>query len=403
VPPAATGLAGLALVMAGVGLAANWTACTMAGNDVARRFGEDILASVAPDGILFTSADYERFPVDYLQIVEGKRPDVLSVDEQRGYARALEAAGLAPPSGGQADESDVARLMRQSKRPIYSTRIIGPVPGTAIQPIGLLYRTFSDPETARKAAEIDKEAWAACQALPTGPWASDWSTASMLASWDIARARSLFMYQGDPKEALALVKQAADRLPTDPVHINTLGALLARAAQPEAALEYYQRAVALQPDYLEANYNTITTLMHLGRWDDAQEAYASATRRGVSFGDNALQIENALLAEKSARPQIARLRDVAATSMSDPTPWLRVGSALLQFNHLDDAEQAVRKAVTMAPTSVAGWRLLATIEMQRGDRAAATEALQNALKAGPKGKEADEIRAGLRMLGVKTP
>lgn len=287
--------AGLTVALVAVALGVNGPALTMRGNDVALRYGRDMLATVPPGAILFTSADYEAFPIQYLQIVEGQRPDVTALDEERDIDRALQAAGLAPATSGKPDESDVARLVRESRVPIYATRAFAPVPGTVTLPVGLLQRIFPTSAEAADAPALDEKAWAAYAPLPDGPWRADWSTASMLAAYDIAKARSALAYGRGDVDVSVLIARAASRLPGDPVLMNSLGAMLASAKRPADAIAYYDRAIAMRPDYLEANVNKIAALMALGRWPQAQEAYASAVRAGVRFGEVAPQIEDALM------------------------------------------------------------------------------------------------------------
>lgn len=287
--------AGLTAVLAGVALAVNGPALTMRGNDVALRYARDLLATLPQGAMVFTSADYEAFPVQYLKIVEGLRPDVIALDEERDIDRALRAAGLAPAASGRPDEHDVARLVRESRVPLYATRAFAPVPGTVTLPVGLLQRVFSSSAEAASAPALDEKAWASYAPLPDGPWRADWSTASMLAAYDIARARSALAYGRADVDVDALIGRAASRLPGDPVLLNSLGALLAGAKRPADAVPYYDRAIAIRPDYLEANVNKIGALMAMGQWREAQAAYAGAVRAGVRFGELGTPIEEALM------------------------------------------------------------------------------------------------------------
>lgn len=389
------------VVLATVALASNAAGATMRGNDVARRYGQDMLATLPRNAIFFTSADYEAFPVAYLQIVEGARPDVAALDEQRDMGRALTLAGLSPPSGGVVDDADVARLMKESRRPILSTRILAAVRGTAVQPVGLLYRTFSDEKSTEEAPALDAAAWKAYgDVRPDGPWRGDWSTASMLVAYDVARARSALVYQHDAKVALERVRSASDRLPRDAVLMNSLGALLARGGLSDA-LDYYRRAIALRPDYEEAHYNLVTALIGLGRWEEAQEAYARTGQMGVNLGDNGSRIEDALIRERASRPRLQLLKDAVANNPADATAWMRLGGMEAQFNHLPEAEQSFLKAAEVAPQLSVAWHGLGMVRARRGNSAGAIEAWKKAIEIEPGGQQADSIRANMRVLGGK--
>jgi hypothetical protein len=66
-----------AALVAAVGLAAiGFSAADRSGYHAARDFGEDILASLEPNTLLFAGGDEVVLPLAYLQLVEQRRPDV---------------------------------------------------------------------------------------------------------------------------------------------------------------------------------------------------------------------------------------------------------------------------------------------------------------------------------------
>lgn len=82
--PVVAGALGLVLV---VGLTTNYQQMDESRNRVARFFGEDLLASLEPDAILFVVGDPFFFPPLYLTAVEKVRPDVTLVAIPLLYAR----------------------------------------------------------------------------------------------------------------------------------------------------------------------------------------------------------------------------------------------------------------------------------------------------------------------------
>ena len=69
-------VAGAALALAALELVASYGGVDRSGDHVARTFAEDILAT-APDGsIVLAAGDHVVLPLEYLQAVEGKRPEV---------------------------------------------------------------------------------------------------------------------------------------------------------------------------------------------------------------------------------------------------------------------------------------------------------------------------------------
>jgi tetratricopeptide (TPR) repeat protein len=70
------GVAGLLLVLPVGQLRAGWFAHDRSEFWVARDYAENLLAPLEEDAILFTNGDNDTFPLWYLQLVEGIRPDV---------------------------------------------------------------------------------------------------------------------------------------------------------------------------------------------------------------------------------------------------------------------------------------------------------------------------------------
>lgn len=289
-------------VVAGVLLASalsfvvNAPSATMHGNTMARHYGADLLATLPHGALLFTSADYEAFPVAYLQIVEGQRTDVVALDEQRDVARALRMIGADPA----AVSDPMAVLAAQTAHPVYATRR-QPTEGAVFRPVGLLLRAWPTGQGEAAARALDEAAWQGYAPLPDGPWIrGDWSTASMAAAYEQARARSALAH-GSVEEARRHAAASAALLPADAVHANSLGALLAIGGDYAGSLEFYRKAVDLRGGYVEARFNLITTLMQLGDWDAAQAEYARARNDGVALGAAGERIEQLLMQRGSSR------------------------------------------------------------------------------------------------------
>jgi tetratricopeptide (TPR) repeat protein len=68
---------------------------------------------------------------------------------------------------------------------------------------------------------------------------------------------------------LPLVRDTTSRA----VMYRNMGATLGREGLPEAAIGYYRKAVAANPDYVEARLSLARTLAALGRRDEAMGEY----------------------------------------------------------------------------------------------------------------------------------
>ena len=82
--------------------------------------------------------------------------------------------------------------------------------------------------------------------------------------------------QNDYLGAISALREAAEREPGYADVRQQLGLALGLAGQPEAALEEFERALAVNPSYVEAHLNRAITLNDLGRYEEAREAFRLA-------------------------------------------------------------------------------------------------------------------------------
>jgi len=135
---------GLALATAGL-MAVNFSSVNLKHQRIGRQYGEDLLNSVPPDGLLLSFGDTATHALWYLQDVENRRPDVVtvSVDEISAWylARLSRRSEVDWPPLGPAEEW----LPQLVKRNLASRRIcmtqpmaIAP-PGWTPLPSGLVF------------------------------------------------------------------------------------------------------------------------------------------------------------------------------------------------------------------------------------------------------------------------
>ncbi|NOT07415.1 MAG: tetratricopeptide repeat protein [Gemmatimonadales bacterium] len=108
---------------------------------------------------------------------------------------------------------------------------------------------------------------------------------------------------------------------------HLLGLSLALLGQRERALEEFERALALNPRYIEANIHRGVLLNELGRPEEAEEAFKAAT----VYGEPAVQ--------GFSRPVAATLANQHA----------RLGEAYAEAGGLKEAIGEFRRAVELGP------------------------------------------------------
>ena len=94
--------------------------------------------------------------------------------------------------------------------------------------------------------------------------------------------------RGNRYDAVIAFKRAAEAEPSDPRHFTAVGHVYAEAYWSERALEYYERALAIDPNYLEALLGSVKAAESLGR---AEEVDLERVRRALLISTDAKQQE----------------------------------------------------------------------------------------------------------------
>lgn len=163
----------------------------------------------------------------------------------------------------------------------------------------------------------------------------------------------LLAEQGDLEAALAQARHALARAPEDPEPRYRVGALLVRLQRHEDALPYLEAVVAQDPHHRGAHYNLGQALVHLQRTAEAEHYLTRA--------DSLQQAEAAL----------GDLAETARVNPDAPQAWVDYGNALRRSGRGAEAREAYRKALNLAPWSLALQNNLAVLAVEQGDTARA--------------------------------
>ena len=74
--------------------------------------------------------------------------------------------------------------------------------------------------------------------------------------------------------ALSLIESNSE----ESILFNICGACSASLGQNESAIEYYQQAISIKPDYAKAHFNLAITLQELEQITEAIESYNTAIK-----------------------------------------------------------------------------------------------------------------------------
>ncbi len=187
----------------------------------------------------------------------------------------------------------------------------------------------------------------------------------------------ILLAQGHPEAAVAAFERALALAPDQAeLHYN-LGRALTALGHAEPALACYDRALRLAPDNIAALTNRGGLLVALDRPGEAVAPLARATSLAPNHGPARINLGSALQALGRGDEAAREFAAVIAAHPADAAGHANLGILMLETGDLAAAEQALDRAVTLAPGETGYWRRLGQIRRFAADgpELAALEAL----------------------------
>ncbi len=157
--------------------------------------------------------------------------------------------------------------------------------------------------------------------------------------------------------------------PNWPVLQNYLGNLYSRkeANNPDKALSYYRKAIALDSAYLPALYYSAQLLDRFGRADEARANREAIARMGLQKMETRPEqmafsewdvLSNTLAALDRQEALEALYRAIIAVDSNSVDRWTQLGNMLRARRRWAEAEQAFRKGIALDPAAYNTWSSL---------------------------------------------
>jgi tetratricopeptide (TPR) repeat protein len=222
----------------------------------------NMLDMAPPDTLLFPRGDFNTFPLVYLSLVEGYRPDVTLA---RKYGHLDHALFRDRPADSPV--SPLQWVMTRRPRPIcYTFREDIPVANARLVPAGLLFELVSAEEDIAAFTGLWSEAYYRNLKHPT---AADLYGDQILAAY--------FYFGGLEALALGDFEKAMERFERCLGHareikevINNVGIALGEAGREDLAIQYCQAAADLDPYYVLPRWNLFGLYMIRGETEEAR-------------------------------------------------------------------------------------------------------------------------------------
>jgi tetratricopeptide (TPR) repeat protein len=176
----------------------------------------------------------------------------------------------------------------------------------------------------------------------------------------LRRLRSYLLLQsGENSGAIAGYERIVAAEPKDFESWNNLGNALSATGAVEQGLAAIRQATLLRPDNAPARYNECTTLVELGRMQEAEAAFLAYCKDFPT--DEKPRRELAALCKLQGRDAeaLAHLEEAAKLAPRDPDMQIKLGLERQFAWQMDGAEAALRKAAELDPSLDEAYVLLA--------------------------------------------
>jgi len=162
-----------------------------------------------------------------------------------------------------------------------------------------------------------------------------------------------------------------------------LGTALDQTGKLEEALVYYQQALRINPDYVDAHFNLAQLLTGMGRREEAINHYTEVLR--LDPGDAMAHYNLANLLADAGRETEAISHYSAATRLApgDARSRINLGNLFLKHAKWDDAIAAYTEALRVDPNAFEAHNNMAVALANRGDLIHAAEHFGEAARLNP--------------------
>ena len=371
--PSWTGaLAGAAVVCAVAALpcAMNYRMNDFSRNFIAYDYAVAALKGFEKEAIVIPSGDNHSFPMVYLQVVEGLRPDVMIANVTGNLSPEAIALYHTLPEAekGASDRDMEASLIARGARPVYfmDRGDIPRITGFEIRPECLAYRVCKAGApgrgTAGAAGALNKVTLRGGEAIT--PSLSDMDL-SLMASLHMMRGEEL-LHEGKSDEALAEFHSGAEIGKELSEWLNNLGSSCAEQGRNAWAEEFFTEALAAEPSNRTPGINLAKLWKSERRFDDAlaQLEKHCAIHPGDEEAEQMKSEIGQFIAESDRL--IADQERACASAPGDRAAYNDLGTTYARRGWYDRANEAYQKALNIDPAYECARK---NLEALRGEQA----------------------------------
>jgi protein O-mannosyl-transferase len=215
--------------------------------------------------------------------------------------------------------------------------------------------------------------------IPKKPWLQSSLCAGLLLILGITSWQRTLVYKSDEifwTDTLA-------KNPDCWMGYNNLGNALFQKGQVDEALKQFQKALEINPKYVEARGNLAAALFQKGQVDDAVAQYKRTLEISPNYAPANYNLGLALFQEGQVGEAIAQYKRAVQINPYYPDAHNNLGNALLQKGQVDEALDQFKKALEINPNYVDAHNNLGNALLQKGQVDDAVGQYKKALEINP--------------------
>ena len=185
--------------------------------------------------------------------------------------------------------------------------------------------------------------------------------------YNLLKQASTASAEGRPEEAIEKARRA---LADDPEILEAhmlLGNFLDKAGRPEEAIAAYRQALALDPEHQATIFRLALAYKQQGRLADARTGFERARSLDPRNGRVLWQLADVEMRERRFEEAEAVLEDALERGVERERFLLKLGECHLEQKHLGAAEKALAEAIALRPTLETAHFNLGLVHEERGE------------------------------------
>jgi len=191
------------------------------------------------------------------------------------------------------------------------------------------------------------------------------------------------LQKGKVDEALEQFQKALEINPYYVDARSNLGAALFQKGQLDDAVAQYKKTLEINPNYAQANYNLGLVLFQKGQLDDAIAHYQKAVKINPYHPEAHNNFGNALLQKGQVDEAVDQFQKALEINPDYVDAHSNLGAALFQKGQLDDAVAQYKKALDIDPDYVNAHYNLGNALFQKGQLDAAIAQFRRTVEINP--------------------